>query len=347
MSKSYVQMYKIGLFYLVLLSVNGLFNPACAQNFTIDDYRKGFDRQYGQCVSAPDMSRYDKIIFSSKFLTETDRLPEINITYLNEDQHLRTAGKVKLPPSLYLEQCKDEGPCTLCWVGLRDSTQKELEADIRAKLKKRYGSMDVGKGIEVVPAVWYSGTLQRNANPDWYGGFLVSGFYSEQDIVKGVSVGKLRYNRMPGSSLRADVKFINTQHLNKNIVVKNDSPSLPLAMVKLSLNLLARDLNRTLNKRPEKDSREKYSYPIIIMTDSLRKSHVYAVYPDSLDDVGKQHLASLSWAMDQQPTGLFSSSQTSDGRWFHALFVKATYSDYLGRWTFDEYPRVHFWPYGK
>lgn len=341
------KMLRMGQFALFVFIFSCMFNPAYAQDFTKDDYRKGFDRQYSQCVSAPDMSRCDRIISSSKNLTETDRLSEINITYLNEDQHLRTAGKVKLPPSFYLELCKDEGQCTLCWVGLRDSTQKELETDIRAKLKKRYGSINVGKGIEVVPAVWYSGTLQRNTNPDWYGGFLVSVFYSEQDIVKGVLVGELRYNRMPSSSLRADVKFINTQQLNKNLVVKNDSPSLPLTMVKLSLNLLARDLNRTLNNRPDKDSRKKYSYPIIIMTDSLRKSHVYAVYPDSLDEVGKQHLASLSRAMDQQPVGLFSSNQTSDGRWFHALFVKATYSEFLGRWTFDEYPRVHFWPYGK
>lgn len=337
----------MGQFALFVVAFSCVFNPAYAQDFTIDDYRKGFDRQYSQCVSAPDMSRCDRMISSSKYLTEIEWLPEINITYLNEDQHLRTAGKVKLPPSFYLELCKGEGQCTLCWVGLRDSTQKDLEADIRAKLKKRYGSMDVGKGIEVVPAVWYSGTLQRNTNLDWYGGFLVSGLYSEQNIAKGVLVGELRYNRMPGSSLRADVKFINTQQMNKNLVVKNDSPSLPLTMVKLSLNLLVRDLNRTLNNRPDKDSRKKYSYPIIIMTDSLRKSHIYAVYPDSLDEVGKQHLVSLSRAMDQQPAGLFSSSQTSDGRWFNALLVKATYSDFLGRWTFDEYPRVHFWPYGK
>lgn len=75
-------MLRMGQFVLSVVVFSCVFNIAYAQDFTIDDYRKGFDRQYNQCVSAPDMSRYDRIISSSKYLTETDWLPEINITYL-------------------------------------------------------------------------------------------------------------------------------------------------------------------------------------------------------------------------------------------------------------------------
>lgn len=62
----------------------------------------------------------------------------------------------------------DEGDdVLLCWAGCRDSA---ANVAWKKSLAKRYGTIPLGDGEEVVPAVWVSDTLYRASYASWHNG---------------------------------------------------------------------------------------------------------------------------------------------------------------------------------
>lgn len=326
-------------------------------DFSREELRQGYERQYVSRAESPDMSIYDKVCgFASILPCDDDKDYH---WYVKQSDVLRHVGKIIIPPSMYcvqnisypawgMERVEKNDTLALYWVGSLNHYLDKEDVKLRNKLKKKYGSVILEDSVEVIPAKWFSGELLVSRNPDWYGGFLTSSLQKSMQFRAGVSapytdvverisaVGSLYYD------------YMGISKENPNIINTGDNPfKLEAKLQAHAMNLLARDLGRSFTTSYPQDSTRWNEYPILILTDSVHKSHIEALYPDSLDEKGKCLIQSLSDAMEQQPAGILTESRTIDGRVFNALFVRAIYNTVSKLWMFMEYPRVHFRPGDK
>lgn len=234
----------------------------------------------------------------------------------------------------------------LDWV--TESLYGKGRCGIEGQTEKKYGSVMLGDSVESIPAKWFSGELFVSRDPDWFGGFLTSSLQKKMQFRAGISA--------PPTDVVEEMSYIGSLYYDylriskedPNIIDTGDNPfRLEAKLQAHAMNLLARDLDRSFTTSYPQDSTRWNEYPILILTDSAHKSHIEALYPDSIDEKGKCLIQSLSDAMEKQPAGILTESRTIDGRVFNALFVKAIYNTVSKRWMFMEYPRVHFRPGDK
>ena len=315
---------------------------------TMSELRQGFREQYILHHPRPDMSAYDKLSFQFVSLSEMQDVHR----YVSGAEALRKAGSIQLPPSLYVfvddiadSFCSPSDAKTLYWVGLLNPTSLEKEKQLKNKLKRKYGSVWVNDSTEAIPVKWYDGKLLVTEDPDWYGNHLVSARQSEYNL-KGGNVIKYNNKRVYRGSLFSDVPRI--QKLRKDMSIIDDSRNLGVLQRVQALNLLARDLGRTIGykQNPESDNNGP-EYTLVITTDSTLKSHLAPLFPDSLGGEDRQILKQLSDAMEEQPAGILGAVWNMDGTPFNALFIKAKFKERGGFWVFDEYQRVHYRPGDK
>lgn len=320
------------------------YHIAAQDSPSLDELRKGFVLQYNQHSANPDMKSYDRVIGDSRILTGF--LPDERYSYMDVNPKLRRAGKIQIPPSLYLIEPRksdsDEIVSDFYWIGLRDS-MTVAEKKLRERLIKKYGCVMLEDSIPAVPVKWFNGRIRVTSMPDRYGDFLVSTLQLEHSVNNACIVSKdFKAKSILTSSLKTDIAAINRN--SSGVVFHTTNPQYREGLRNTSLNLLARDLSRTLQKGGNINSREYHTIPIIITTDAQQKSHIEAVFPDSLQGEDSIRFSELQRAMELQPAGILSCAWTVGGRWFNALFIKATFYESSGRWIFDEYPRVHLWP---
>ena len=311
--------------------------PVRAQE-TLAELRKGFERQYVECASTPDMSAYDKVAFSVVKLTEVGDMHN----YVNSESGLRKIGKIVLPPSLYVIVTGSKtqpGVKMLYWLGPLNQTASKENAMIWKKLQKKYGSVRLNDSIEAIPACWYDGKMVVTSRPDYYGGRLVSAWQAEYTVKQGRIDGYKNKNASWGS-LSRDV--VNIRKMRHDLFVINEDPNERVWRQVNALNLLARDLSRTIGYEQDKSSRKRYDYTLVVTTDSAHKSHIAALYPDSLNEQDALRIRQLSDAMEQQPAGILGEEWNMDGTPFNVLLIKAEFSEKRGSWVFEEYPRIHF-----
>lgn len=309
-----------------------------------EELLSGYTKQYVLNEKKPDMSSYDKLVYSPGIYANHE-YGDYHV-YLSQNIRLRQAGRVLLPPSAYyLQEDKDDGlkedgagHVNLYWLGILDSLSCQENKILKNKLRKKYGSVMLNDSIEAVPVKWYDGTLFMSCDPDWHGGFIID----RPQRVLAVQNGRLLSDdrRYGLSSLMMD--YYGITRVRQDIFQVNGTSRTDEALKIYAMNLLARDLTREVRKMGVKNHAYTNSYPMLITIEESGKAHMEPVYPDSLSERDKELIAPLVEAMEQQPAGILAERWVVDGRRFGAYFVKATYNEKNISWILEEYPRLHY-----
>lgn len=330
----------LSLAQLCLLPVNA------QQHITVQELRDGYIRQYVQKEKPQDLMSNDVVAFR---LTSQPLPPKgvaLAYDFMENTKELRKAGKVELPPSKYIvtfDSYSRKENLRIYWVGLRDSTATEREAQVRASLTKSYGIVRLGGSVEAVPAVWVRGDVHTLHAPFYYGGFIMSdktsfcirmpqkgkenlGSASDETIVVG-QVAK-DFSDMLCRAQRGNKVFVSRKPVYEPHVVTSGA-----------LKLLARDVNALIPKGNSHVTGIK-CYPLQLIANDNGMLVASPVQPESFNEEDKKLIGTLNEALQKIPSGTLWTACTIDGRPYTCANVEATYMGESGQWWFEECSRV-------
>ncbi len=309
------------------------------QEYSVDELAQGFYAQYVEKSTTEDfeLARMDVLRNSYKgvFLADWDK------KYLYEATALHHAEGISLPPSVFVcaEERKDSASVfTLCWMGLRDSTDAANER-LRSTLCKKYGHKRCGDAI-LIPARWFRGDLIIHTNPFLYGNAMLTNYMFRAHVERGELVqGENRdvfTSQFTMNGLNSDVSAIEMTrtdgYVNIRIDEKYNKERVKLDNYK-AMTLLGRNVSRNAGSRflPTGMQRE---FAVMLYLDEYDKAHLHPLLPRELTDADRILLAMLANLIDQQPAGIFTRCFSARGR-FPAVFLKASLQN--GQWFFKDY----------
>ena len=261
--------------------------------------------------------------------------------YLYGADELHKVGDISLSPSIFVcvvERKDSTSVLTLCWKGLRDSTDAANVA-IRSLLCKKYGYKRCGDTI-LIPARWFSGELLVYSNPFLYGNVMLTSRILRAHVEKGELLQDEGQNAFTSWSARnglnSDVSAIEMTRTDGYVEVRIDE-KYSKERAKLenckAMKLLGRNISRNAGGHflPTEMQRE---FAVMLYLDEYDKAHLHPLLPRELTDTDCILLAMLANLIDQQPAGTFTKYFSAKGR-FPAVFLKANL--WNGRWFFKDY----------
>ena len=217
---------------------------------------------------------------------------------------------------LYGDHANTKDAYQLFWQKEKNAKQNDAAGEF---LAKKYGQLNLGDTLCLVPARWVNGTFYVLEYSFDYFGMVLSSDPCVYSFQKGV---EKRYRKIDlgKSELKTRVRRLENKSKKTNpqiAIVVMDAPPLKVAAYRqkawqvsqASLSLFSSDVMRLCREEREAPRSE---FSLLFHYDSQRRLHV-----------------------DVQPPGLFSSFFTIDGRVFPGMYVKATYE--RGRWRFEDY----------
>lgn len=256
-------------------------------------------------------------LYSAREIPETRKNGKVRYAYKKEDENN--------PGFAY----------RLYWKSIRDTSNTELDKELRNALCKIYGCLTLDDGTVLIPAKWFSGEILAAFDPFVFGNTLVT-----DHLQKGqVKNGEFSLTRMSpytdeywyfSCKIIHDVRDIGrTPHKEGIKVAYFGTPNAKERerLYREGLTLFARDINRCLDEStlPESIEGEYREYDVMLYLDEKNKAHLYPLLPRELTNEDRILLSSLSNAVEQQPAGTFGKLLSARGP-FPALYFRVSFS---------------------
>lgn len=325
--------------FFILLATLFVLPGLRGQEYSAGELMQGFYAQYVEDITTEEreLARMDVLrhCYEDIFQAEWDK------EYLYESADLHDAEGICLPPSVFAcaGESKDSiSAFTLCWMGLRDSTDAANER-LRSALRKKYGYKRCGDAI-LIPARWFSGELLVHTNPFLYGNVMLTSRMLRARVEKGNLIQDEKQDvftsQCAKSGLNSDVDAIEMARADGYVDIRIDEKySMERARQESykAMRLFGLNVNRSAGNHflPKGMERE---FAVMLHLDEYDKAHLYPLLPREQTDEDRILLAMLANLVNQQPAGIFTKYFSSKGR-FPAMFLRARL--WHGRWFFKDY----------
>lgn len=285
------------------------------------------------CGHSQKINRFSRYLIGGKFTEGSDVIADISGVLFHKKASLPVSRYV-----LYGDHANTKDAYHLFW---QKENLNQCDA-VGEFLAKKYGLLNLGDTMCLVPARWVNGTFYVLKYPFDYFGMILSSEPCAYSFRKGV---EKRFQRISlgKPELQTRVKRQENESKKTNpqvaIVVMDASP--PNLVVyrqeawkvsQASLSLFAHDVMRLC--REERDA-PRSEFSLLFHYDSQRRLYVDVLLPKELNEEQQRLMGELQRAVSLQPPGLFSSFFTIDGRVFPGMYIKATYE--RGCWRFEDY----------
>ena len=286
------------------------------------------------CGLPQNLNRFCRYLIGGKFTESSDVIADVSGVLSHKKCPLSVSKYV-----LYGDHANTKDTYHLFWQKEKNSNRSDAIGEL---LKKKYGLLNLGDTMCLVPARWINGTFYVLHYPFDYFGMILSSEPSAYTFRKGVEKKHQRIY-LGKSELQVTVitlkNALNYSNPNVSTVAIDATPlnaaayrQKALQISQASLSLFARDVMWLCREEREAPKSE---FSLLFHYDSQRRLYVDVLLPKELNEEERRRMDELQRAVALQPSGLFSSFFTIDGRVFPGMYVKATYE--RGRWRFEDY----------
>ena len=302
---------------------------------SVEEMRQIFYGSERNCEHPQSLNRFSRYLLGGKFTDNNDVIADVC--------GVLPYKKYPMPVSstyvLYGDHANTKDAYQLFWQKEKNAKQNDAAGEF---LAKKYGQLNLGDTLCLVPARWVNGTFYVLEYSFDYFGMVLSSDPCVYSFQKGV---EKRYRKIDlgKSELKTRVRRLENKSKKTNpqiAIVVMDAPPLKVAAYRqkawqvsqASLSLFSSDVMRLCREEREAPRSE---FSLLFHYDSQRRLHVVVLLPKELNEEERRRMDELQRAVALQPPGLFSSFFTIDGRVFPGMYVKATYE--RGRWRFEDY----------
>lgn len=327
----------------VLLWLSCCVQLSAQQPFSIEigNLRDGFHHQYILHEKTGVLDSCDVFHLCYKDSINLNNTGLLRLVY---DRALHQTEGRQLPPSHFviIQDETTDGQSetgTLYWAGTLKEAESKENVALSKWMQKRYGRLNSAGSQPLVPAKWFTGTVQVLDNPFTYGGQAVSHHGFTYQIKDGVVCpspqGRLCVSHFTYHGADRIAATVSQMRENDRMEIRLDgtfNSKEEALKSRRGLFLFASNVNSLMDKELLSDEIE-CTLPIMLYLDSWGKAHLYSL-SERLSTQDSLLLALLSFAVSSQPTGIFQPYWCEKGA-FPAIYLEAKLKH--RKWSFTDY----------